>query len=117
MQRPLNRCQLAGTLMQSGREVVESQQVVKFDFLFGDKSVACVVEKSWLQRKVLRIPLGTELVLSAEICVDRNGTFYLLAYRVDYPGEFWLRFENKKQSKSTEGNSKGDIPDSMAEAS
>jgi len=105
MQRPLNRCQLAGTLMQAVRQVLESQQVVKFELSFGDStstvqhSVSCIVHYSWLQKKVIRTPLGSELVISAEISVDRDGNVCLVAYRVDSPAEFELRFENIKRSK------------------
>ena len=43
--RALNRCQLKGTIIQSGKQVSESQEVVKFELSFGDsKSVSCVVQ-------------------------------------------------------------------------
>ena len=50
--RALNRCQLKGTLIQAGKQVIESQEVVRFDFAFGDsKVVPCIVPMSGSRTK------------------------------------------------------------------
>ncbi len=100
----LNRFQIAGTLIQSAKQVVEGQEIVRFEFNFnnGNSTTTVLVRKSWLKVLVLEIPHGSEVVVSGDISVDQDGHPYLTAYRVDSPAAFKTRFANTKRRKQRE---------------
>ncbi|MGC2331829.1 MAG: hypothetical protein WA581_10270 [Candidatus Acidiferrales bacterium] len=95
---PMNRFQLTGKIIQAALQVVESQEIVRLELAFEDTSTSAIIIKyPWLQKIVLNMASGIEVVVSGRICIGSEGNIYLVAVLVEPPFVFVKRLDHVKK--------------------
>ncbi len=88
---PLNRLQIAGTLVQAARQILESREVVAFEVSFADGIVKCIARSPRDRLAALQMSFGADIVVGGKLSTDRDGVLYIEANRIERPGEFESR--------------------------
>jgi hypothetical protein len=99
----VNKVQLSGKIIQSGKQIIESREVGILNLAFAcldhdelmEGSLKVIIRDRTLVSKALRIPVGTFVTVTGRISFDRHDTFYIEAWSLETVEEFNARTQRK----------------------